>query len=530
MVAIAEIEEVDRRPHAPGRGVCQARGDVSSERRHGPISVYIFRTVSLSGRRAIPGNTAEGEPTWPSEPFNTRIQARVGRIRELSRGANQPLHLATGWNPPRHDKCLILKGTGLAERVGFGTSPDQEPAEVRNSGAIEAIETNKFLVAGRKAYAHPLPRATLTACLRQSRALPPASADLPPSRERPTLDSVRLRHLGAGLHRWPKGAAQPQHPGVDGRCRSSMSGSRPGGLASLSRRPAHRDRGRRPVLDRGQGPPSRGHDDQKRRELLEGKLLSFCADRGHRQLRDLTVERLREFRHGWTYSRPLGSQAAGVPTGVPAFLRRGWLDRAEPGSGAQTVQGAPQADAALHRCRGGAPAGGARALVGFGQRRAPDRGDDLAAPATPGYACRMPRVSSARVSTATSCSSTSRRPAHLCAVRCRRSWCRRSTAVARPNERYFFYDGTSQPESMVKSWDRVFRKVGETADAECDELPPASLPRHVRGLAPPERGCRSTACRSCSATARSRSPSGTTRRGSRPDRIKLESEVRRIWS
>jgi hypothetical protein len=38
------------------------------------------------------------------------------------------------------------------------------------------------------------------------------------------------------------------------------------------------------------------------------------------------------------------------------------------------------------------------------------------------------------------------------------------TVVANANERYFFYDGTSQPESMVKSWDRVFKRVGETAD------------------------------------------------------------------
>jgi integrase len=38
------------------------------------------------------------------------------------------------------------------------------------------------------------------------------------------------------------------------------------------------------------------------------------------------------------------------------------------------------------------------------------------------------------------------------------------TAIENDNERYFFYDGTSQPESMVKSWDRVFKKVGETAD------------------------------------------------------------------
>jgi integrase/recombinase XerD len=35
--------------------------------------------------------------------------------------------------------------------------------------------------------------------------------------------------------------------------------------------------------------------------------------------------------------------------------------------------------------------------------------------------------------------------------------------VTNDNERYFFYDGKSQPESMGKSWDRVFRKVSEPA-------------------------------------------------------------------
>lgn len=33
-------------------------------------------------------------------------------------------------------------------------------------------------------------------------------------------------------------------------------------------------------------------------------------------------------------------------------------------------------------------------------------------------------------------------------------------AVTSVDERFFFYDGKSQPESMVKSWDRVFKKVG----------------------------------------------------------------------
>ncbi|MGH9197395.1 MAG: tyrosine-type recombinase/integrase, partial [Acidimicrobiia bacterium] len=36
-------------------------------------------------------------------------------------------------------------------------------------------------------------------------------------------------------------------------------------------------------------------------------------------------------------------------------------------------------------------------------------------------------------------------------------------AVQNDNERFFFYDGTSQPQSMVKSWDRIFQKVFATA-------------------------------------------------------------------
>jgi integrase len=40
----------------------------------------------------------------------------------------------------------------------------------------------------------------------------------------------------------------------------------------------------------------------------------------------------------------------------------------------------------------------------------------------------------------------------------------RLTAVPNDNERFFFYDGTSQRESMVKSWDRVFQKVFAKAD------------------------------------------------------------------
>jgi integrase len=63
---------------------------------------------------------------------------------------------------------------------------------------------------------------------------------------------------------------------------------------------------------------------------------------------------------------------------------------------------------------------------------------------------------------AVSCFFTSRRRARLLSLA--RSVAQKLVAVAFANERYFFYDGKSQPESMVKSWDRVFKKVGETAE------------------------------------------------------------------
>ena len=67
---------------------------------------------------------------------------------------------------------------------------------------------------------------------------------------------------------------------------------------------------------------------KKRRELLEGKLLPYCTSKGYRHLRDLTVERLRDFRHGWHYS-PLS--AAKRLEYLRAFLRfcveAGWVER-----------------------------------------------------------------------------------------------------------------------------------------------------------------------------------------------------------
>ena len=210
---------------------------------------------------------------------------------------------------------------------------------------------------------------------------------------------------------------------------------------------------------------------KKRRELLEGKLLPFCAYKGFRQLRDLTVERMREFRRGWKYS-PLS--AAKRLEYLRAFFRfcvdAGWLER-NPAAALKPSKvphrpTLPFTEAEVDRLLVAA-----KKLVDFGQygpriepmilllrysglrmqdaacleRRRLD-GDKLflyqQKTGTPVY-CPLPPTVVAGLAT-----------------------------VENTNEQYFFYDGTSQPESTVKSWDRIFKKVGVTADPKVDHCHP----------------------------------------------------------
>jgi integrase/recombinase XerD len=202
---------------------------------------------------------------------------------------------------------------------------------------------------------------------------------------------------------------------------------------------------------------------KKRRELLEGKLLAYCKHKGYRQLRDLTVERLRDFRHGWKYS-PLS--AAKRLEYLRAFCRfcveAGWMER-NPAAALKPTKVShrptlPYTDDEVERLLKAS-----QEMVGFGRygpriepmilllRYSGLRMQDAAClererltgdkiflyqqkTDTPVY-CPLPKEVASKV-----------------------------TSVANSNERYFFYDGTSQPESMVKSWDRVFKKVGEAAD------------------------------------------------------------------
>jgi integrase/recombinase XerD len=200
----------------------------------------------------------------------------------------------------------------------------------------------------------------------------------------------------------------------------------------------------------------------KRRELLEGKLLPFCARRGHRQLRELTVERLREFRHGWSYS-PLS--AAKRLEYLRAFLRfcveAGWIER-NPAAALKPTKvphrpTLPYTDGEVDRL-----IAAARSLLDFGR-----------------YGPRIEpmilllRYSGLRIQDA-ACLERARLDDDKLFLYQQKTgtpvYCplptdvvHKLTAVTNGNERYFFYDGTSQPESMVKSWDRVFKKVGETA-------------------------------------------------------------------
>jgi site-specific recombinase XerD len=201
---------------------------------------------------------------------------------------------------------------------------------------------------------------------------------------------------------------------------------------------------------------------RKRRELLEGKLLPFCEVKGYELLSHLDVDALRTFRASWPYS-PLSARKR--LEYLRSFLRfchdSAWIDRnpamAVKSSKVEQNPTLPFGDDEVERIRAAA-----QALVGFGRygpkiepmvlllRYSGLRMQDAAClertrlvddklflyqqkTGTPVY-CPLPPPVVARL-----------------------------VAVKNDNDQFFFYDGTSQPESMVKSWDRIFQKVFATA-------------------------------------------------------------------
>lgn len=210
---------------------------------------------------------------------------------------------------------------------------------------------------------------------------------------------------------------------------------------------------------------------QKRRELLEGKLLPFCKSKGFRQLRDLTVDRLRAFRQGWTYS-PLS--AAKRLEYLRAFCRfcvdSGWMER-NPASALKATKVShrptlPYSDEEVDRLLEAAR--NLRAFGRYGPRIEP--------------MILLLRYSGLRMQDA-ACLERKRLVDDKLFLYQQKTgtpvYCpvppevvKALAAVENDNERYFFYDGSSQPESMVKSWDRVFKKVGETAEPRVPKCHP----------------------------------------------------------
>jgi hypothetical protein len=90
-------------------------------------------------------------------------------------------------------------------------------------------------------------------------------------------------------------------------------------------------------------------------------------------------------------------------------------------------------------------------------------------------------------------------------------------AVENENERFFFYDGTSQPQSMVKSWDRIFQKVFATAKPAIKGGHPHRF-RDTFAVSLLLKGVSIEIVSKCSVTVRSRSPNAIIRHGSKPAR------------
>src|ERR1700730_6776401 len=250
---------------------------------------------------------------------------------------------------------------------------------------------------------------------------------------------------------------------------------------------------------------------QKHRELLVGKLLPFCERRGFHRLRELTVEALRAFRQTWTYS-PLS--AVKRLEYLRAFLRfcyeAAWID-ANPALALRPTkvsqkQTLPFTDEEVDRLLVAA-----RGLVRF--RSYGPRVEPM---------ILLLRYSGLRIQDA-ACLEPTRRPDDKLVLYTQKTgtpvYCPMPTsvverigAVQNTNDGYFFYEGKSQPESMVKSWDRVFEQIGASANptvAGCHRIASATPSRSACS----SRASRWKACRSCSATARSKSPNDTMPRG-----------------
>ena len=67
---------------------------------------------------------------------------------------------------------------------------------------------------------------------------------------------------------------------------------------------------------------------RKRRELLEGKLLSFCQSKGYERLADLNVDTLRSFRKTWKFAATSAVKRLEYLRGFLRFCEESeWIER-----------------------------------------------------------------------------------------------------------------------------------------------------------------------------------------------------------
>jgi integrase len=201
---------------------------------------------------------------------------------------------------------------------------------------------------------------------------------------------------------------------------------------------------------------------RKRRELLVGKLLPFCDHRGYQQLAHLDVDLLRTFRASWSYAP---RSARNRLEYLRSFFRfchdAGWIARnpalAVKGSKVEHTPTLPFDDLEMERILVAA-----RKLSTWGSYGPKIEPMTL-----------LLRYSGLRIQDA-ACLARARLTEDKLLLYQQKTgtpvYCplpeflvEQLHALRNDHDEFFFYDGVSQPESMVKSWDRVFQKVFRTA-------------------------------------------------------------------
>lgn len=202
---------------------------------------------------------------------------------------------------------------------------------------------------------------------------------------------------------------------------------------------------------------------RKRRELLNGKLLPYCKSKGHEQLKELNVDTLRSFRKTWKFAATSSVKRLEYLRGFLRFCEESeWIERnpAKAIRPPKVVQKPtlPFEESDL-----------VRILVSA---------DQLADWGTFGPKLRtmvlLLRHSGLRIQDA-ACLERSRLKDDKLFLYTQKTgtpvYCPLPPALVKsleelPNERpeFFFWDGKSERETTVKSWNRVFQKLFAAAE------------------------------------------------------------------